>query len=196
MMSEALSRTTLVGVTATPPNGAISGRLRARLAASPMTVDVLLALGLTALSLVTLWGGAQDLGLVDPLSLVLLLLQTLPLALRRIWPMSVFVLTTGATIAHASLATQGINSTLGFLIALFTVAERYEPRRSAIAAIVGAVAVGGLIAWKASLPASLSGLVQTELAVFVAWVLGTWARDRQAHIGTVEERARRLERER
>ncbi|HEU4919099.1 MAG TPA: histidine kinase [Candidatus Limnocylindrales bacterium] len=183
-------------MTATPADDALSGRLRARLAASPMTVDLLLALGLTALSLVTLWGGAQDLGLVDPLSLVLLLLQTLPLALRRVWPMSVFVLTTGATIAHASLATQGINSTLGFLIALFTVAERYEPRRSAIAAIVGAVAIGGLIAWKASLPASLSGLVQTELAVFVAWVLGTWARDRQAHIGTVEERARRLERER
>jgi signal transduction histidine kinase len=196
MMSEVPGRTTLAGVTATPANGTFSGRLRARLAASPLIVDALIALGLTALSLVTLWGGARDLGQVDPLSLVLLLLQTLPLALRRVWPMSVFVVTTGATIAHASLATEGINSTLGFLIALFTVAERYEPRRSALAAIVGAVAVGGLIAWKAPLPASLSGLVQTELAVFVAWVLGTWARDRRAHIGTVEERARRLERER
>jgi signal transduction histidine kinase len=196
MMPSIVDGTSLATVTATPADRGALADLRARLTASPLAVDSLIALGLTALSLITLAGGARDLGQVDPLSLVLLLLQTLPLAVRRVAPVPVFVVATAATIAHAAFATDSINSTLGFLIALFTVAERFEPRRSAVAAIVSAVAVGGLIAWKAPLPASLSGLVQTELAVLVAWVLGTWARDRRAYIGTVEERARRLEQER
>ena len=47
-----------------------------------------------------------------------------------------------------------------------------------------------------ALPQGLSGLVQTNLTIFAVWVLGTWAKERRAYVGTVEERASRLERER
>jgi signal transduction histidine kinase len=172
------------------------GDLRARLSANPMTVDVLIAVGLTVLSLVTIMGGARDLGSYDPLSLVLLVLQTLPLMFRRRFPFLVLLVTVGATLAHAALAREALNSTLGFLVAIYTVGERLDRRRSGVTALACALAIGTLITLRAPLPAALSGLVQTELAVLVSWVLGTWARDRQAHIGTVEERARRLEQER
>ena len=68
-----------------------SARLADRFRASPLAVDAFIAFGLTALSLVTLAGGAQDLGSQDPLSLFLLVMQTLPLLVRRPagrWPCS------------------------------------------------------------------------------------------------------------
>jgi signal transduction histidine kinase len=174
----------------------LDGELRARLSANPVAIDVLIALGLTALSLITIAGGARDLGSYDPLSLVLLVSQTLPLAFRRRFPFAVLVVAVGATIAHAALAREAINSTLGFLVAIYTVGEHFDRRRSGLMALVCALAVGALILARAPMPAALSGLVQTELAVLAAWVLGTWARDRRLQLGTAEERASRLERER
>ena len=170
--------------------------LRTRLRRSPMALDALLAVGLTALSLVVIAGGARDLGSYDPLSLVLLVLQTLPLVFRRQYPLIVLAVTAGATIVHAALAAESLNATLGFLVALYTVGERVDRRRSSLAALATGLGIGVLIALRAQMPAALSGFVQTELAVFVAWVLGTWSRDRRAHIETIEERSRRLEHER
>ena len=174
-----------------PPNG-----LGARLRANPLAVDAFIAIGLTAVSLITIVGGARDLGSYDPLSLVLLVLTTLPLIARRRWPLAVFAICYGATFAHAALAREALSTTLGFLIALYTVGEYRDRRVSGLAAIVTAVSVGTLIAVRAPLPAGLSGLVQTELAILAAWVLGTWARDRRRQVETAEVRAGRLEDER
>lgn len=173
-----------------------AGGFGARLRANPLAVDALVAVGLTALSLATLAGGARDLGTVDPLSLVLLVSQTLPLVARRRWPLAIFVITFSATMLHAVLAVDGINSTLGFLVALFTVGEMRDRRTSGLAALIAGIVVGVLTLTSGSLPAALSGLVQTELAVFATWVLGVWARDRNRQLETAEERASRLERER
>jgi signal transduction histidine kinase len=170
--------------------------LGARLAANPVAVDAFIALGLTALSILAIIGGAQDLGSYDPLSLVLLMLTTLPLLVRRRWPLAVFIVCFGATMGHAALAREQLSTTLGFLVALFTVGERRDRRTSGIVALVAAVIVAIIIAWRASLPAGLSGLVQTELAILATWVLGTWSRDRGRRLGTAEERAARLESER
>jgi signal transduction histidine kinase len=49
--------------------------------------------------------------------------------------------------------------------------------------------MGSLIVYQTGLPAGLGGLVQTSVAVVVAWVLGTWARERRAHVDIAEERA-------
>jgi signal transduction histidine kinase len=171
-------------------------RLAAGIADSPLLVDGLIALGLTALSLITVIGGAGDIGQIEPTSLVLLLLQTLPLVLRRRFPGAVLAVTLSATVVHVMFATAAINSTIGSLVALFTVAERYDRRASSIAALTSGAAIGLLIIGLAGLPAGLSGFVQSELSVFVAWLLGTWARERRRYVGTVEERARRAERER
>ena len=170
--------------------------LSARLAANPVAVDAFIALGLTALSILAIAGGARDLGSYDPLSLVLLVLTTLPLLVRRRWPMAVFIVCFGATMGHAALAREQLSTTLGFLVALFTVGERKDRRTSGITALIAAVIVAIIIAWRASLPAGLSGLVQTELAILATWVLGTWSRERGLRLGTAEERAARLEQER
>jgi signal transduction histidine kinase len=182
-------------VTAIDADRAPTG-LAARLRANPQVVDAFIAFGLTGLALLTIAGGARDLGSYDPLSLVLLVTTTLPLIVRRRWPMAVFIVTFGATMAHAALAREALNSTLGFLVALYTVGEYESRRRSALAALVAAVSVGILISIRAPLPAALSGLVQTELSILATWVLGTWARDRRRQIETAEMRAARLEQER
>ena len=57
--------------------------LTARLRANPFAVDALIAFGLTGISIVTIAGGAQDFGSYDPLSLVLLFTQTLPLLIYQ-----------------------------------------------------------------------------------------------------------------
>jgi signal transduction histidine kinase len=170
--------------------------LAARLRANPVAVDTIIALGLTALSLITVAGGALDFGSYEPVSLVLLLLQTLPLIARRRWPLAVMTVTFAATTIHAFLAPAAVNTTLGFLVALYTVGEQMDRRTSAAATIVGAILVGSVITIRGTLPAALSSLVQTELIVFSTWVLGTWARDRRLRLETAEERADRLERER
>ena len=174
----------------------VSAATRPVLGSSPLIVDGLLALGLTVLSLLVLAGGARDLGAYDPLSIVLLLFQTLPLVFRRRYPVPVFAVTLTATLAHAAFATGSLNTTLGSLIALFTVGEQLERRRSALLALIALAGFGTLIVAKAPMPAALSGFVQTEISVLASWVLGTWARDRHEHVAVVEERARLLERER
>ena len=173
-----------------------SSRLLDQFRANPLAVDAFIAFGLTALSLITLAGGAQDLGEVDPLSLFLLVMQTLPLLVRRRWPVAVFVIITAATVAHVALASDAINSTVGYLVALFTVGELRDRRTSGLVALVSAVIVGTLLTMRGTLPAALSGLVQTELAILATWVLGTWARDRRRQVETAEDRAARLELER
>ena len=170
--------------------------LRRRLAAHPLLLDGIIAAGLTGLSVVTLLAGARDIGSYSQLSILLLFAQTVPLVWRRVAPLPIFIVTAVAAIAHAALAEGSVNTTLGSLIMLFTVAE-YEDRRVSLAAVVAiGVAMGALIALRAGLPASLGALVQTELAVLVSYTLGIWARERRAYIGTVEQRADRAERER
>ena len=169
--------------------------LRASLA-NPLIADALLAAALTGLSIVTLLAGARDIGTYHPASIALLLIQTVPLVFRRVAPLAVFAVTGAATILHALMAVDSLNTTFGSIIALFTVAERTDRRVSVPAGLLLGAAMGALIMFKAGLPASLGALVQTELAVLVAWTLGTWSRERRSYVGTVEERAARAESDR
>jgi signal transduction histidine kinase len=170
--------------------------LRRRLARNPLVVDTLIAAALTALSLFTILGGALDFSQTDALGLTLALLQTVPLALRRVFPVAVFAVTISALGAHAMLATGSFNSSLGSLVALFTVAERCSRRVGIAAAAVAASVITFVIVYRVGVPAGLSGLVQSLLTVFVVWLVGTWAQERRRYIGTVEERAARAESER
>jgi signal transduction histidine kinase len=56
-------------------------------------------------------------------------------------------------------------------------------------AILTGVAIFALYLVRGVIPVALGSVIQTELAVLAAWTLGTWARERQAYIGVVEERA-------
>lgn len=162
-----------------------------------LVFDTLVALGLTAVSIVALLGQAPDAGNLDPLSSALLMLETLPLIARRRWPVAVFLVVTGATILHASLA-QGdsVNESLGALVALFTVTERVERRVSVPFAVLLGAAFAVLITIKSGQPFGLQGFLQTMLSVAVAWALGDWARTRGMYAAAIEDRSRLLELER
>ena len=173
-----------------------SDTLRSRLAMQPLLVDTVIAAGLTAVSLLTIAGGALDFGRMEPLSLAFVLLQTLPLVLRRRAPVLVFAITFGALVGHALFATGTFNSSIGALVALFTVADLRPRPVSLAAALVAAGSIAAVILAKAGVPAGLAGLVQSVLTVLVVWLVGLWAQERRRYIGTVEERARRAEEER
>jgi signal transduction histidine kinase len=174
-----------------------SARWRARIASNPLLVDALIALGLTLFSLVNVAGGAPNIGNGDPLSVVLLMLQTVPLVLRRRYPMGVLVVVTVATVCHGLLASgPTIDATLGGLVALYTVAERCDRRASAVALVFVGMSIGALILGKGGVPGGLSSLVQSELVIVIVWLLGSWSRERRQRLDVVEKRALLAERER
>ena len=175
----------------------VTTRLGARQSLVPWLVDLTIALGLAVLSLLAVASGATDAGQSDPLSITLLLLETLPLIVRRRWPIPVLAVTLTATALHASLVQgQVVNESLGALVALFTVAERY-PRRVAIIA-AGAVAATflGVIVGKAGTQVAVAGTIQTMLSVVIVLALGDWARTRRQYAAAIEENARLQESER
>jgi signal transduction histidine kinase len=176
-----------------------AGAVAALAARRPLVVDVAIAVGLTLLSVLTVVAGAGDIGAVSGVALILLLLETLPLALRRVWPVPVWIVTLGATAGHFLVSTGApstIRATLGALIALFTVSERYERRQSIWALLVTGVLIGGINVFRTGFPAGLGGLVQITVAVTVPWVLGTWSRERQSYAALAEARALAAERHR
>ena len=64
----------------------------------PSVVDATLAFGLATLSLLSVFGGSADVGSRQPLSVALLLLESLPLLFRRRFPgPAVLAVTFGAT---------------------------------------------------------------------------------------------------
>jgi signal transduction histidine kinase len=162
----------------------------------PRLVDWVIALGLTALSLLAIGGGATDLGARQPLSVALLLLQSLPLVARRRFPVAVLAVTFGATLLHILLAPTNVNEGLGSIVALYTVAERRDRRTSLIAALVVATLFAAVIIGLGGLPEGLQGLLQTILVVWLAWALGDLARTRGLYATAIEDRARLLEVER
>jgi signal transduction histidine kinase len=128
----------------------------------------------------------------------LLLLESLPLIVRRTYPLAVMAVVSGATIVHLVIipANQPLQVGLGILVATYTIGERLDRRTSltVTALLCGAIAV--IFVGRAGIGAVLGSLIQTELIFLVAWLLGDAARIRRLYAGTLEERAQRLERER
>ena len=121
------------------------------------------------------------------------LLQTLPLLLRRRYPLTVL-----AVVLSASVATQYVVGALppfALALAVYTVASHTERRTALRAGLVALVALLGLLIPRVGLNASESIL---HLVVFVAaaWILGDSVRTKRAYYRELEERAERLERER
>ncbi len=176
----------------------VTSGVRTRRNLVPWLVDATIALGLSALSLLTVASGATAAGQSDPLSVTLMLLETMPLIVRRRWPIPVLAVTLTATVLHANLVQgQVVNESLGALVALFTVAERYERRVSIAAALVLAAAFAGVIVFKsAGSQIAVAGFIQTMLAVVIVLALGDWARTRRHYAAAIEENARLQEAER
>ena len=103
-------------------------------------IDVVVAVGLAALSLAAFVGGAPTVGATGPATVALLLLESLPLIVRRRYPLEVFLVVVGATLVHIAVLPQGaqIQAGLGVLVAFYTVGERLDRRLSVrLAALAG-----------------------------------------------------------
>ena len=169
-------------------------RLRRRLSVEPIAFDTVIALALTVLALVSLLGSSKVPSGRAIETIALTLLQTLPLILRRRYPIAVLIVTVAASIGAGLLAGgESYTSTLGPLVALFTVAELTRTQVAVPVGIAMALAIGALIVSRAPLDVAFPDLVQTELIIFITWGMGRWSRTRRLYTGAIEDRARLLE---
>jgi signal transduction histidine kinase len=154
-------------------------------------LDVSVTLAVGALSLPPLF---RDGRVPSTAALVLLVVLTVPVLLRRRYPVAVFGVTLAASVVGTVAVDQELAG-LAVLVALYTVAAQ-RPRRTALtcavlleaAAVVAALTPSRLDWWFALL--TLSGLVAAALG------LGLFTATRRAYLAELRDRATRLERER
>jgi signal transduction histidine kinase len=161
-------------------------------------VDVAVAVGLAALSFLPYLSGAAEPGSTGAITVALLLLQSLPLIVRRRAPLAVLLIVVSATVVQIALLPPGedLLAGLGLLVAVYTVGERLDrPTSLGLTALTG-VMVAVLLIGRGGLPDVLQSLIQTELILAVAWLVGDAARIRRLYTESLVEHARLIESER
>ena len=166
---------------------------------NPNAVDAAIALAFTAAAL---WIVAIRIGEDtayrdgDALGIVLLLLQTLPLAVRRVAPLAALAVCAGAVSLYAILGYQGVwAGTFAALILLFTTASLTDLRHALAGLALAGVAI--VIYFAADRGDSGALAAVTTFATYsVAWGIGVLLRSRREYTAVVEERASLLERDR
>jgi len=164
--------------------------------------DVAMGLALAVMAVST---AVRDHPHLDPLGVSLVILQTLPIAIRRRNPMRILVITGLAITAYSLLGYLGANGmgdsngAYGVVVAFYTVAAN-EPRRRAIvaAAVTAACVLISFAAYAAfdSISGWTTNLSVTYLSFGLAWLIGDNLRVRRAYTRQLEDRAAELERER
>ncbi len=172
---------------------------------SPLRQDTLIASLLTTASLVGLLvhlhvdlpeGGADPVNApLDPLGIVLALLQTVPLVWRRVAPVLVLVVCSVAMFLFFSFGYLPSFASFGFLLALYSVAAHRERRVSIPAALWSAFVVLMILfnSWE---PLELDAIFAEGLVVGAVWFIGDGLRTQRSQVSTLEDRATRFERER
>jgi signal transduction histidine kinase len=161
----------------------------------PRLVDGLLALLLAGLGA----GLASNRGRPVPVTLPVLLAMTIPIVLRRQYPVAAFSIAAAAGAVQLGLAPGPSGADLAIPVLLYTLAA-YRPRRVSLAGLAVCLAgtIAGVLAWPNGL--DLYRKILAALVIFcatslIAWVLGDSMRYRRAYYAALEERAARLERE-
>jgi signal transduction histidine kinase len=162
----------------------------------PLVVDGLMAVVLAALGVATeVAAPPEDVRrAADDLSGLLTLAATLPLVLRRRYPLAVFAVVVVASTVYFSREYPGAGTLMGWLVALYGVAA-YERRRTAVICLVGTLAVIELGTLTSSDYGGVAELIGVGAVIVTAWVLGDNMRVRRAYVAAVEDRAAQLERE-
>jgi signal transduction histidine kinase len=162
----------------------------------PFAVDLFLAAGLTALSVLSAHGDSTRGAHVPALSYPLMLGFLPAIALRRRWPGSTFTLMALAQAGLVVLRTQPSANVLVWLVAPYTAAA-YATRRVQLVIAAGTAVALVLL----GLPVG-HGWAQRGNAIEMivigagAWTAGMVVRTRRAAAQEVRQRAHRLERER
>jgi signal transduction histidine kinase len=161
-------------------------------------VDAAIALAVFAASLALLAAGEHGAGGLDPVSVLLTALLSLPLVARRRAPIAVFAVTGFASAAVRAVA-EPAGPPLGPTLALYWMVADSEESRTrtrlmatlVVAVLVAHVTAVGLSEHRLPLLESLFGV----LVWGGAWLAGERTRLRHARMAELEERARRAERE-
>ena len=98
-------------------------------------------------------------------------------------------------ISKARMVLQG-KTGLGILVAMYTIGERLDRQLSLPLAALAGTILGVLLVARGGLPQSLQSVIQTEVIIAVAWLVGDAARIRGLYTDALEERTRLLDRER
>jgi signal transduction histidine kinase len=161
-----------------------------------LLVDGGIAVGVLVFSLAVLSNGSFDRfnRELDVWGVILAALTALPLVARRVAPLFVLAVVTGATATLYGFD-YGLGPPIGFAIALFTVAENRDETRPGLRKLILALSIVVLFA-----PHLITGGFEPELllggAVWAAaWFAGDRARLRRERLAELEERALRAERE-
>lgn len=166
--------------------------------------DAVIAVGLFVISLANLSDYA-DTGLLDQftrqtdgLGYVLLALQTLPLALRRRYPIAVAVVVVAAFMIDRGLDYPSTFAGAGTVVAIHAVGSELSPRRSAIVgmSLIGVVTAYTLIGVVVYESVTVDDAVFVFLTGLAALYLGREVHHRRERSLALQERAERAERER
>jgi signal transduction histidine kinase len=165
---------------------------------NPYAVDALVALVLTAAALAILIGRTGDQNEFrsnDFLGTALVLLQTLPLAVRRVSPLGVLIVINAALVAHSGLGYEVVEAgTFSSLVSVYGAASLTDNRRGLLAAALTAVAIAAFFALNRG-DFSAVDIATTSGTWALAWFLGTYVRIRGEQVEAVGERAAWLERD-
>ena len=119
-------------------------------------------------------------------------LTALPIAVRRYWPLAVFVVTVAAWLA---ILLAGVDTFApGVLVTTYTLAahcERQAALRAGVAALLLLAPANALTSGRLHAETA----IPTVVALAAAWILGDNLRTRRAYYLELEEKAERLERE-
>ncbi len=180
----------------TPRAKQLAERVRS---ANPHAVDAVLALGFTAAAL---WTVAERVGHDDPyrnddfLGIALLLLQTLPIAVRSVAPLAALTISASAISLHIGIGYEPVPvGTFAAMVILYSAASLTDIRRGILGALITGAAITIYYATDRGDP-GLTQAVGTYATYAAAWGLGIYARSRREYTNLVEERASLLERER
>jgi signal transduction histidine kinase len=168
-------------------------------AIDPHAVDALVALALTVAALVVVIGrigGDAEFRDNDFLGTALVLLQTLPLAMRRVAPLGVLVVINSAIDVHAATGYEMVQAgTFGSLIALYGVASLTDSRKATVAALIMVPAFAIFFATNRQ-DFGVGEIASTCGTWAAGWFLGTYIRTRGEQAEAAGERAAWLERDR
>jgi signal transduction histidine kinase len=165
--------------------------------------DVVLACGLAVLVLAaaqTATIPADGHGL-SPTGAILLLAETLPLAVRHRYPVQVLAITGIATIVYGAMGEPATGAEFGVLIAMYTVASVADWRTSIICLAVTLMGIQAtfvviLLRSPTTLPVYIISYGKTAGLFVAAWLVGESIRSRRERAAELEHRAEELERAR
>lgn len=176
--------------------------IRARLT-SPLGVDSLIALGIFALGVQQRATDTELIGDLyrstpDTFNLLLIALQTLPLALRRRFPQTVLVVVLAAFALDRAFDYPGTLASVGMVLAFHALGSELPPRRSLVlgSALVVSITMFTAIGAVELESVTAGNVISTCLIVAVPLVLGREVYRRQRRMEALEDRAEQAERER